>query len=203
MRFLTAGQPAFPTVVSCLVIAKDPTLFVPGAWIQFLRIDGLGLTEPIKDQERISGPLIDVLEKLDTKLEAHLSSATDITGQAIEVVHPDYPLAALQQITRNAVLHRIYDSTNAPVRVTWFNDRIEVLSPGGPFGNVTADNFGQPGVTDYRNPHLAEAMRNLGYVQKFGVGIQIARAELHRNGNPEPEFDIKPNFICCTIRKRP
>jgi ATP-dependent DNA helicase RecG len=161
------------------------------------------LTGPIKDQECLSGPLVDVLEKLDTKLEAHLTAETDLTSKPTEIVRADYPLAALQQIARNAILHRTYESTNTPVRITWFNDRIEVLSPGGPFGNVTSENFGAPGVTDYRNPHLAEAMRNLGYVQKFGVGIPIARSELARNGNPQLEFDLKPNFICCTIRKRP
>ena len=48
-------------------------------------------------------------------------------------------------------------------------DRIEVLSPGGAFGVVTVENFGQPGLTDYRNPNLAEAMKYLGYVQRFGA----------------------------------
>ena len=38
---------------------------------------------------------------------------------------------------------------------------IEIVNPGGPFGIVTVANFGQPGVTDYRNPHLAEAMKVL------------------------------------------
>ena len=41
-------------------------------------------------------------------------------------------MEALHQITRNAVMHRTYEVTNAPVHVYWFNDRIEVLSPGGP-----------------------------------------------------------------------
>ena len=35
-------------------------------------------------------------------------------------------------------MHRTYEATNAPIRVSWFNDRIEVLSPGGAFGVVTA-----------------------------------------------------------------
>ncbi len=48
----------------------------------------------------------------------------------------------------------------------------------------TAENFGRPGVTDYRNPLLAEAMKVLGYVQRFGMGIPLARKELQKNGNP-------------------
>ena len=53
-------------------------------------------------------------------------------------------------------MHRTYEATNAPVRVNWFDDRIEIISPGGPFGSVSDANFGEPGVTDYRNPNLAE-----------------------------------------------
>jgi predicted HTH transcriptional regulator len=102
----------------------------------------------------------------------------------------------------NAILHRSYESTNAPARVTWLNDRIEIVSPGGVYGSVTPESFGRPGVTDYRNLHLAEAMRNLGYVQKFGLGIQLARQALGRNGNPDLVFDIQANYISATLRPR-
>ncbi len=64
------------------------------------------------------------------------------------------------------------------MRVCWFDERIEIHNPGGPFGAVTPDNFGEPGVVDYRNPNLAEALRALGYVQRFGAGIAIARKAL-------------------------
>ena len=100
-------------------------------------------------------------------------------------------------------MHRTYEQTNAPVRITWLNDRIEIISPGGPFGAVTQESFGRPGVVDYRNPNLAEALRALGYVQRFGVGIATARRLLAENGNPPPEFDVSDGFIQTTIRKRP
>ena len=48
-----------------------------------------------------------------------------------------------------------------PVRITWYDDRIEFLNPGGPYGAVTHE-FRDAGMTDYRNPNLAEAMRVLG-----------------------------------------
>ena len=60
---------------------------------------------------------------------------------------------------------------------------------------MTVENFGQPGINDYRNPHLAEAMRCLGYVQHFGVGIQIAREAFARNGNPPPEFQVSGRTV--------
>ena len=202
MRFVTVGSDPQLTVLGVLVIGKEPRQFLPGAYIQFLRIEGTELTDPIKDQKEIDGPLPDLLRLLDETLQVHISVATDITTQPTEIRHPDYPLVALQQLTRNAVMHRTYEGTNAPVRVTWFSDRIEIQSPGGPFGQVTRQNFGQPGVTDYRNPHLAEAMKNLGYVQRFGIGIQLARRELQKNGNPPLEFVVEDTYLLAMVRKR-
>jgi len=106
-------------------------------------------------------------------------------------------------LTRNAVMHRNYETSNAPTRITWFNDRIEIQNPGGPFGQVTVESFGKPGVTDYRNPTVAEVMRNLGFVQRFGVGISIARQELSDNGNPELEFVPDVNHVLAVVRKAP
>ncbi|MEK7753840.1 MAG: RNA-binding domain-containing protein, partial [Acidobacteriota bacterium] len=170
LRLATAEHPPIPTVLGVLVTGKDPAGFIPGAYVQFLRIDGTELTDPIKDASDIGGPLAEALRTLDEKLHAHISVARDLTSQPFEVRSPEYPINALRQLLYNAVLHRTYEGTNAPVRVSWFSDRIEILSPGGPYGLVNLDNFGRPGIADYRNPHLAEAMKNLGYVQKFGVG---------------------------------
>jgi ATP-dependent DNA helicase RecG len=64
-------------------------------------------------------------------------------------------------------------------------------------------NFGQPGITDYRNPHLAEVMKNFGFVQRLGFGIPIARQELEKNGNRPPEFRVEESHILVIIRRRP
>ena len=99
-------------------------------------------------------------------------------------------------------MHRTYENTNAPVRITWFNDRVEIISPGGPFGVVTEENFGQPGIVDYRNRNVAEAMRVLGFVQRFGVGLATARRLLQENGNPKLELHPSANHILVTLRPR-
>ncbi|MBI4454520.1 MAG: putative DNA binding domain-containing protein [Acidobacteria bacterium] len=202
LRFGTIETPPTPTILGILVLGKDPRQFVPGAYIQFLRIDGKDLTGPIKDHKEIDGPLTDLLRVLDEIFQAHISIALDIRTQAVELRHPDYPLVALQQLARNAVMHRSYESTNAPVRITWFTDRIEIQNPGGPFGQVNRQNFGQPGITDYRNPHLAETMKNLGYVQRFGIGIELARKELRENGSPPVEFIVEDAHVLAIVRRR-
>jgi ATP-dependent DNA helicase RecG len=204
VRFTNSIQPPIsPTHLGVLVVGKDPSSWVPGAYIQFLRIEGTELTDPIKDRKEIYGPMSQLLRRLDEILEAHVSIASDPFSQSVEIKQPDYPLIALQQLGRNAVLHRTYEGTYAPVRVTWFSDRIEIQNPGGPFGQVNRENFGQPGVTDYRNPNLAEAKKNLGYVQRFGMGIPLPRKELQKNGNPPPEFTIENAHVLVIIRRHP
>ncbi len=204
LRFATPNVEGtvIPTVLGILVIGKDPRQFFSGAYVQFLRLDGMELTDPIKDQKEIDSPLIDMLRILDETLQVNISVASDITSQPMEIRHPDYPIVALQQLARNAVLHRSYEGTNAPVRINWFSDRIEILSPGGPYGQVNQNNFGEPGITDYRNPHVAEAMKNLGYVQRFGLGIQLARKELEKNSNPPLEFIVNGTNVLAILRKR-
>ena len=200
-KMTVAADDPTPTVLGMLTLGKQPRFFIESAYIQFLRIDGLRLADPIIDEQVIDGTISDVLRRTDDKLRSHIRMRVDITGADVERRTSTYPLEALQQLTRNAVMHRAYERTYAPVRVTWFNDRIQIVSPGGPFGSVTPERFGQPGAVDYRNPNLAEAMRALGYVQRFGVGIATARRALAENGNPEPEFEVSNGFVEATVRK--
>lgn len=192
-----------PTTVGILATGIDPTRFIPGAYIQFVRFAGTDLSAAIGDQAEMRGKLLDMLKRINDKLVAHNSMSLDITSGPTDQRKPEYPIAALQQLIYNAVMHRTYDSTNAPVRVYWFDDRIEISNPGGPYGILNVKNFGQPGLTDYRNPNLAEVMKNLGFVQRFGVGLNIVRSQLAQNGNPEVEWQVHPEYVAAIIRKRP
>jgi len=203
LRFVTAEPPPTPTVVGILVAGRDPRGFVPGAYVQLVRFDGVTLADPVKDQKEIDGTIADQVRIADELFSVHIAVSSRFAGLPVEQQQPDYPLAALQQFIRNAVMHRDYEGTNAPVRVYWFRDRVEIHNPGGPFGQVTKENFGTPGITDYRNPYLAEAMHNLGFVQRFGAGIPIARRALEENGNPPPEFDVQPSLVSVIVREMP
>ena len=202
-RMIVSVEAPTPTVTGLLTLGKSPQDFLPGAFLQFLRIDGAELADPVIDAEEIGGSLGDLLRRSEEKLKAHNRTAVDITSQATHLMTAPYPQAALQQILYNAVLHRTYESTNAPVRVYWFNDRIEIHSPGGLYGNVTPENFGRPGVTDYRNPNIAAVLKTLGFVQSFGRGIAVARREMEKNGNPPPEFEPSPSAVVCILRGKP
>ena len=202
-RMIAAADQPTPTVLGLLVLGVGPEDFLGGAYIQFLRIDGTRLSDYVVDSKRISGPLGALLRELDVVLGAYVQTRVDIRSSSLEKRTSNYPLVALQQLARNAVMHRTYEATNAPVRITWFNDRLEILSPGGPFGLVTTENFGQPGIVDYRNRNLAEAMRVLGFVQRFGVGLAIARQQLADNGNAPMELLPTTNHVLVTLRPAP
>jgi len=73
----------------------------------------------VKDQKEISGPLPDILRQVDETLRAHISVAAD-SSSGPEVRYPEYPLRALQEVVRNAVIHRTYESSNTPVKVYWY-----------------------------------------------------------------------------------
>ncbi|SRR6266571_913181 len=201
-RMVVSPDKPVPTILGLLAVGVAARDWVPAAYIQFLRIAGKELTDPISDEMAIDGTLAQILNRIDEKLSAHNQVSVDIR-EAVEKRTSQYPAITLQQLIRNAIMHRTYEGTNAPVRVYWFDDRIEISNPGGPFGSVTKENFGKPGITDYRNPHLAEAMKVLGFVQRFGVGIATAQAELKKNGNPEAKFDIEQNSVLVTIYRKP
>ena len=191
-----------PTAAALLALGQDPRSFLPGAYVQFLRVDGIDLADPILSQREISGRLVEQLQEITAVLDANIQAPMSITEGPPHSITPDYPVVALRQIVYNAVMHRTYESST-PVRVTWYRDRIEVVSPGGAYGEVNARNFGQPGAVSYRNPLVAEIMRNTGYAERFGAGLAITRRALDRNGNPPPEFKVDEGFVLAIARPRP
>jgi ATP-dependent DNA helicase RecG len=193
-----------PTILGLLTVSASPRTWLPGSYVEFLRIRGTEWGGPVVDEAEIDGTIGQIFTRVDDKIRAHLAVSVDFTtGESHEIRRAPYPLSALQQIIRNALMHRTYEGTNAPVRVYWFDDRIEVWSPGGPFGAVSVANFGSPGACDYRNPGIAAALKNLGFVQRFGFGIASARAAMLENGNPQLEFVVEPTHVLATLRRAP
>ncbi|MCH5277982.1 MAG: putative DNA binding domain-containing protein [Desulfovibrionaceae bacterium] len=201
-RMIASPDDPTPTVLGLLVLGISPQDFLPGAEIQFLRINGVELADDVVDEALLRGNIAEQLRSLREKIMAHNRTAVDIVSGPTHRMEALYPVAALDQLVYNAVLHRTYEGTNTPVRVYWYNDRIEIVSPGGPYGNVTCENFGKPGITDYRNPNLASAMKTLGFIQQFGRGIATARKLMEQNGNPAPEFRPDTHNVLCIVRER-
>lgn len=203
-KMIGSATEPHPTVLGMLCLGLSPTDAVPGAYVQFLKITGTDLADgAILDEANIQGNIADVIQQTEAKFNAHNLIGVDFTSQDREHRRALYPRVAFEQLFRNAVMHRAYLGTNTPIRVYWYADRIEITNPGGPFGSVTQANFGKPGRTDYRNPNLAAALKDLAFVQKFGAGISIARKALTDNGNAPLELEVDTNFITAVMRQTP
>ena len=85
-----------------------------------------------------------------------------------------------------AVMHRAYNGNNSPIKFYEYCDRIEIDNPGNLYGKVNLENF--PNETDYRNPNIAEIMLNLGYVNRFGSGVNTVSTLLEENKSNPAEF---------------
>jgi len=148
----------------------------------------------------LRGNLVAILFALQAKLAGLLNTAL-VPGEGLRQHNAaSYPLDALRESVLNALIHRSYQA-NSAVRVLWFDDRVEIVNAGGPYGAVTDANFDR--VCDYRNPTIAEAAKNLGYINRFGRGISLVRTLLAANGSPAPEFTIEPQFWSVIMRARP
>ena len=191
---------ACPTYAGILLFGKNPRFFLPGAYVQYLKLPGATLTDLPEDQAEISGDLHSVLRELEARSRLLIHTTLRSVGPFAEKLLPDYPEWALRELLMNAVMHRNYDS-NSPIRFYAFSDHIEIQSPGGLYGEATPENF--PTRNSYRNPVIAEAMKSLGFVNRFGYGVQRAQALLQQNGNPPATFEFDPHSVLVKIYRRP
>jgi ATP-dependent DNA helicase RecG len=75
-----------PTVLGLLVVGKDPRAFIGGAYIQWVRFQGTGLADTIRNQKEIRGPLPDLIRRIDEVLDANIEVATSITEGPLEIL---------------------------------------------------------------------------------------------------------------------
>jgi ATP-dependent DNA helicase RecG len=196
LRFYDLGRQC-PTNAGILLFGKNPLQWLPGAYIQFLRLQGASLAGDVLLEKSLSGDLLTVLRELESLVDLHIESRPVTVSALRERQVVNFPRVALRELLMNAVLHRSYEST-APIRFYWFSDRVEIQSPGGLYGEASPENF--PNQNSYRNPVLAEAMKALGFVNRFGRGVLRAQEGLKENGNGPAEFQFDANYVLAVIR---
>ncbi len=190
------AQKGVPTHAGVLLFGLRPRYFLSGAYIQFLHFPGREATVVPSDQAEIPGDLRSVLDEVLLRVKVLNTKQLRWVSALQEETVSKYPEIALREILVNAAVHRNYQSTN-PIRVSAFSDRIEVASPGGLYGEVNRANFGSE--SSYRNPVLAEALKVMGYVNRFGYGIRRAERALKENGNPPLDVAIRDSGVVVTI----
>ena len=103
------------------------------------------------------------------------------------------PEAAFREAIANALIHRAWDVASQ-IKVSMFDDRIEIISPGGLPSGITKDAYLSGKLSVLRNRNLANVFYRLGFVEIFGTGITRIK-QLYKEGLKQPVFEISENTI--------
>lgn len=183
-----------------LVYGKSPQDYLPGAVIELVRYAGVDVDSPVALRKTISGTIPQQLDAVWAQLDALLISRPAGENGIRSAYQEEYPPRALHELARNLVQHRLYEGTNAPGRIEWYDDRVEFVNPGGRFGRASEGDFGSH--SDYRNPTLTQLLVETGYVEHLGRGIRLVRTQLQKSGNPP--FEVETNgFTRVIVKGRP
>lgn len=107
------------------------------------------------------------------------------------------PKEAFREALANAVVHRTWD-IDARIRVSMFEDRIEICSPGGLPRGLSKEEYLKGQVSVFRNPILSNVFFRLNIIESFGTGI-IKIKQAYEGCETKPEFDIFENSIKITL----
>jgi ATP-dependent DNA helicase RecG len=177
-----------PTFAAVILFGRTPKYYLLGCYIQYVHFDGYDKASDIINEKTFIGGLIDLLPKLDVFLDYSIVMQRPVPISILkEKMQYNYPKLALRELLMNACMHRDYQS-NMPIRLYRFKDRIELMNAGGLYGEARPENF--PNVNDYRNPVIAEGMKNMKYVNMFNRGIDRVQSMLKENGNQQALFDV-------------
>jgi ATP-dependent DNA helicase RecG len=69
-------------------------------------------------------------------------------------------LGILREAVINALVHTDYSQRGAPIRVAFFDDRIDIENPGILLPGMTIEDMKQ-GISKIRNPVIARVFREL------------------------------------------
>lgn len=178
-----------PTYAGIILFGNNPLKFLSGCYTQYVRFSGETRGGEILNEHKFDGNLVRALSKMDTFVELSIAKEKPVPVSPLrEVKVISYPYFATRELLMNAVMHRDYES-NSPTRFYEFDSYIEIQNAGGLYGKARPENF--PDVNDYRNPVIAEAMKVLGYVNRYNRGIVRVQEELKENGNGKAIFDLK------------
>ncbi len=103
------------------------------------------------------------------------------------------PEAAFREAIANALIHRVWD-VESQIKVSMFDDRIEIISPGGLPSGITEDEYLSGKLSVLRNRNLANVFYRLGFVEIFGTGITRIK-QLYEEGLKQPDFEVSKNTI--------
>lgn len=195
-------EAGIPTISGLLLFGKCPQEFLPQSGIVFVRFEG---TEPrgknglagYGRRAELEGPLARLVEAAWNITWQEMRVGAVVVGLKREELS-EYPPFAVREALVNAIAHRDYRLTGRRVEIRMFEDRLEVISPGGLPGYITVDNIVEEHFS--RNPRIVAGLFQWGYIEELGLGIDRMIEEMLQHGHPAPEFNATPYSFTVTLR---
>lgn len=186
----------YPTVCGILNFGKYPQIFSPNLDIVAVRCStndyGVEDQNGIRflDNKRLDGTISEMLKLAISFVINNIKKATRINDSGVREDVLEYPIKAIREIILNALIHRDYSihTENEPIRLTIFDDRIEISNPGGLYGRLSLDELGKV-HSDIRNPFIASILEILEVTENRYSGIPTIYAEMKKAGLMEPKFE--------------
>jgi len=145
----------------------------------------------ILDAKELNGDIVSNVDDAIVFLKKHLRVSYKIEGLRRENIL-ELPEDALREAVINAVCHRDYFEKGARVMVEIFDDRVDIVSPGGVCKGITHENFGTVSIT--RNAIVAGMFFRIDYIEQMGTGVRRMRNAAKEANVAEPEFEFDGFF---------
>ncbi|PAT36217.1 helix-turn-helix domain-containing protein [Vandammella animalimorsus] len=172
-----------PTQGAVLLFGKTRAQYFPDAWVQCGRFRGRDKVE-IFDQTEIHEHLPDAVTAIELFLKKHAFKSAQFGAMRRKDVW-SIPLGMLREAIVNALVHSDYSQRGTPIRVAFFDDRIDIESPGLLLPGMTVEDM-KNGVSRIRNPVIARVFRELQLIEQWGSGVRRIFADAAEQGLPEP-----------------
>lgn len=193
------------TFAALLLFAKDPERWHEKSYAEYIRFRGTqrehGAKLNIVQRERISAPLAELSEKVVEKIKPHIGQR-QVLHDLFFAENAEYPQFAWQEAVVNAIAHRDYGLRGTPVEIHHYDDRLEVVSPGGLVPPITLDILRKgAGGHASRNPLLVRVLVIVGLMREVGEGVPRMFEVMEGNGLHKPDFVEEPQgFITVSLR---
>lgn len=166
----------YPT--NALVLFSNDALrnsIFPNAKVECARFKGTG-TEVFIDQKSITTHIGLQAEEAYNFVLRHINKGAAVRG-VYTVSRWEYPVKAIREIIRNAVVHRDYSLTGKDIKVAVYDDMVEITSPGllPPSIDYSAMDSRQ---SDARNKVIAPVFKRLGVIDQWGNGLKLVGEEM-------------------------